>query len=186
MEKPRLPPGQHLTSKFPILHVGRVPQFDPEKWDLIISGDVENKFRWKWQEFLALPKIVDVSDFHCVTSWSRYDCRWAGVKLKDIISMAKPSREVSTIFVYCDGGYTTDIPLTEGMKDNVLLAYELDDKPLPSEHGGPVRLVVPDLYAYKCAKWLRQIEFMKSHELGYWEQRGYSDSADPWKEERYS
>ncbi len=147
---------------------------------------MNNKLKFTWEEFLALPKTVDVSDFHCVTTWSRYDCKWGGVKLKDIINMAQPKEKVTTILASCDGGYTTDIFLQEGMKDNVILAYEFNDAPLAPEHGGPLRLVVPDIYAYKAAKWLRKISFLDEHVLGFWESRGYSDTADPWKEERYA
>jgi DMSO/TMAO reductase YedYZ molybdopterin-dependent catalytic subunit len=186
MNKPRLPPGQHLTTRFPVLHVGSIPKFDPETWDFLVDGEVSNKLRFTWEEFKALPKTVDVSDFHCVTSWSRLDCKWGGVKLNEIIRMAQPKEGVTTVLASCDGGYTTDFTLQEGMKDNVLLAYELDGKPLPPEHGGPLRLVTPDLYAYKAAKWLRKITFLDEHVLGFWESRGYSDTADPWKEERYA
>ncbi len=186
MNRPKLPPGQHITEKLPVLHVGSIPKFDPSTWDLVIDGEVENKLRLSWNEVLSLPKIVDVSDFHCVTTWSRLDCRWGGTRLKEIIHRARPKESVTTILITCDGGYTTDIPLDEGMKDNVLLANELDDEPLPPKHGGPLRLVVPDLYAWKAAKWVRRITFLDKHVLGYWESRGYSDTADPWTEDRYA
>jgi len=185
-EKRRIPPGQRAVSKFPVLHVGPVPEFDPETWDFTVEGLVENPVSLSYEEFLKLPKAVSVSDFHCVTGWSRLDNRWEGVLFKTVFDLVRPLREAKYVTVVAEGNYTTSLPLEDLLDDRVLLAYKLDDKPLEPRHGGPLRLVVPKKYAYKSAKWVRKLRFTEEQELGYWEMRGYSDKADPWKEERYS
>lgn len=185
-EKRRVPPGQRVVSEFPVLHVGSVPEFDPEIWDFRVEGSVENPVRLSYEEFLKLPKVVSVSDFHCVTGWSRLDNRWEGVLFKTVFDFVRPLREVKYVTVVAEENYTTSLPLAELLDDDVLLAYKLNDKPLDPEHGGPLRLVVPKKYAYKSAKWVRKLRFTEEQELGYWEKRGYSNTADPWKEERYS
>ncbi len=182
----RLPPNQRLTSNFPVLHFGRVPEFDKRTWDFRVEGLVENPVRLTFDEFLALEKTVDVSDFHCVTGWSRFDNKWEGVLFSDIAKLAMPKTDAKFVTIEADGGYTTSLPLTELMELDVLFAYAFEGKPLEPMHGGPLRLVVPKKYAYKSAKWVRKVVFTKEQELGFWEQRGYSNSADPWKEERYS
>ena len=181
----RVPPNQRLTEEFPVLHVGPVPKFDRDTWNFVVEGLVENPVRLGFDEFLKLPKTVSVSDFHCVTGWSRLGNRWEGVSFKSVADMVKPLKEAKYVTVVAEGDYTTSLPLEELLDDDVLLAYGFEGKPLEPVHGGPLRLVVPKKYAYKSAKWVRKLRFTKEQELGYWEKRGYSNSADPWKEERY-
>ncbi len=183
-ETNRIPPNQRVTSKFPILHVGDIPKFDPKTWSFSVEGLVENPLKLTYEEFLRLPKVLSVSDFHCVTGWSKLDNNWEGVAVKTILNLAKPLREARHVTVVAERGYTANLAL-EDLGDDVLLAYRLNDKPLEPEHGGPLRLVVPKKYAYKSAKWVRKLRFTEEEELGYWERRGYSNKANPWKEERY-
>ena len=185
-EKERIPPNQRVTSKFPVLHEGPIPKFDPKSWDFVVEGLVKNPVRLTYEEFLKLPKVVSVSDFHCVTGWSKLDIKWEGVVFKTISDLVKPLKEAKFVTVVAEGDYTTSLPLEDLLDDDVLLAYRLDDKSLEPKHGGPLRLVVPKKYAYKSAKWVRKLRFTKEQELGYWEKRGYSNTADPWKEERYA
>lgn len=185
-EKERMPPGQKVTEKFPVLHVGDVPEFDEEKWNFRVEGLVENPIMMSWKEFLNLPSTRITSDFHCVTGWSRLENEWEGVRFKEIVELVRPKENANFITVVAEEGYTTSLPIRDMMDDEVLLAYGFEGGPLPPEHGGPLRLVVPKKYAYKSAKWVRKMVFTEEKELGYWEKRGYSDSADPWKEERYS
>ena len=182
----RLPPNQRLTTYFPVLHFGKVPEFDSNTWDFQAGGLVENPIRLTYDEFLALEKTVDISDFHCVTGWSRFENKWEGVRFSDLAKLVKPESNARFVTIEADGGYTTSMPLSELMEPDVILAYAFEGKPLAPIHGGPLRLVVPKKYAYKSAKWVRKVVFTEEQELGFWEQRGYSDSADPWKEERYS
>lgn len=186
MEKNRIPPGQRVTTKFPVLHEGGTPEFDEAHWDFSVEGEIENPIKLSWKEFLELPKVKMVSDFHCVTSWSRLDNEWEGVLFTEIARIVRPRETAGFITVDCEQGYTTSLSLDELMDDDVLLAHGLEGKTLPPEHGGPLRLVVPKKYAYKSAKWVRKLVFTREKELGFWEKRGYSDTADPWKEERYS
>ncbi len=182
----RVPPNQKIASKFPVLHVGPVPKFDPKAWDFVVEGLVENPVRLTYEEFLKLPKVLRVTDFHCVTGWSKLDNRWEGVAFKTVSDLAKPLKEAKYVTIVAEGNYTTSLPLEDLLEDDVLLAYRLDSKSLEPEHGGPLRLVVPKKYAYKSAKWVRKIRFTREQELGYWEKRGYSNTADPWKEERHA
>ncbi|MDH5634460.1 MAG: sulfite oxidase-like oxidoreductase [Candidatus Bathyarchaeota archaeon] len=184
-EKQRVPPNQRVVSKFPVLHVGSVPKFDPSKWDFMVEGLVENPLRLTYDEFLKLPKVVSKSDFHCVTGWSRLDNKWEGVAFEALCGLVRPLKEAKYVIIVAEGNFTTSLPLEDLLHKDVLLAYKLDDKPLTPEHGGPLRLVVPKKYAYKSAKWVRKLRFTEKQELGFWEQRGYSNTADPWKEERY-
>lgn len=181
----RVPPNQRVTSKFPVLHVGSVPRFDSKTWDFAVEGLVANPVRLNYDAFLRLPKVVRVSDFHCVTGWSRLDSRWEGVLFKTIADIVKPLPEANYVTIVCEQGFTTSLPLADLLDDDVLLAYGFEGKPLEPVHGGPLRLVVPKKYAYKSAKWVRELRFTKEQELGFWEKRGYSNTADPWKEERY-
>ena len=185
-EKQRVPPNQRVTSKFPVLHVGSTPKFDPKTWNFTVDGLVENPINLTYDEFLKLPKTISVSDFHCVTGWSKLGNKWEGVVLKTISDMVRPLKEAEYVTVVAEGDYTTSLPLRELLDGDVLLAYRLDDKPLDPKHGGPLRLVVPKKYAYKSAKWVRKLRFTQEQEVGYWERRGYSDTADPWKGERYA
>jgi DMSO/TMAO reductase YedYZ molybdopterin-dependent catalytic subunit len=184
-ERHRLPSGQHLTSGFPVLDLGVRPPIDLATWSLEVTGEVENPLSFSWEEFQALPRIRQVRDFHCVTTWSKYDVRWGGVPFRALAERAgiKPSAH----FVIASGGegYTTNIPLEDCMREDVILADELDGKPLPLEHGGPVRLLVPHLYAWKSAKFLRGLRLAEKDEPGFWEVRGYHNHGDPWREQRY-
>jgi DMSO/TMAO reductase YedYZ molybdopterin-dependent catalytic subunit len=186
MSSDRVPPGQKATTRFPVLHEGSVPPIDLSSWDLVVDGAVKNSLKFTWEEFRSLPSVKVVSDFHCVTGWSRFDNEWEGVRFSEIVRMCEPRPEAISVLINAEGGYTTSLPLMELLDDDVLLALSFNGAPLEADHGGPLRLVVPKKYAYKSAKWVRKITFMTKHELGYWEVRGYSDSADPWKEERYS
>lgn len=182
----RLPPNQRLITDFPVLHFGKVPEFDRKTWDFRVEGLVENPIRLTYDELLLLEKTTNVSDFHCVTGWSRFDNKWEGVSFIDMAKLVKPKSNARFATIEAEGGYTTSLPIYELMERDVLIAYNFDGKPLEPVHGGPLRLVVPKKYAYKSAKWVRRIMFTEEQEPGFWEQRGYSDSADPWKEERYS
>ncbi len=182
----RLPPDQHEVTDFPVLHFGKVPEFDKNTWDFRVEGLVEEPIRLTYDEFLALEKTAEISDFHCVIGWSRFDLKWEGVRFIDIAKLVKPKSNAIFATVEADGGYTTSLPLHDLMEPDVIFAYNLEGKPLEPVHGGPLRIVVPKKYAYKSAKWVRKVMFTEKQEPGFWEQRGYSNSADPWKEERYS
>ncbi len=182
----RLPPGQKLTSGFPVLDLGVQPEIPLDQWTLTIDGLVEQPKTLNWAEFNALPQVEDVSDFHCVTTWSKYDCRWSGVAFTTLYELVHPQPEAK--FVYFTGydGYSTNVALEACLDDDVLLATHFNGEPLPREHGGPARVIIPKLYAWKGAKFVRGITFLQEDKLGFWEVRGYSNSADPWKEERYA
>ncbi|HEX5484013.1 MAG TPA: sulfite oxidase-like oxidoreductase [Terriglobia bacterium] len=181
----RLPQGQSLTLKWPVLHYSGVPDFDPKTWDFRTAGWVEKPVRLSWDAFLRLPKVQVTADFHCVTRWSRFDNRWEGVAFRTIYEMTAPKPDATHAMVHCEEGYTTNVPLADLLEDNVLFAYRHDGEPLPAEHGGPLRLVVPKLYAWKSAKWVRGLEFMPYDKPGFWEQNGYHMYGDPWKEQRF-
>ena len=184
-EDGRLPPGQSLTLKWPVLHEGAVPAFDPERWRFSVSGLVENPFELDWDEFQQLPRTTVMADFHCVTTWSKFDNRWAGVPFSVIAEKAEPKREAKFAMVKAEGGYTTNVSLADLMRDNVLFADKHEPEPLTPEHGGPLRLVVPHLYAWKSAKWVRSLDFIAENRAGFWEQVGYHMYGDPFKEQRY-
>jgi DMSO/TMAO reductase YedYZ molybdopterin-dependent catalytic subunit len=182
----RLPPGQKLTTGFPVLDLGLQPEIPPADWKLSLNGLVEHPTTLSWAEFNALPQVNDVSDFHCVTTWSKYDCRWSGVAFTTLYEKVQPKPEAR--FVYFTGydGYSTNVALTHCLDDDVLIATHFDGLPLPREHGGPARVIIPKLYAWKGAKFVNGITFLAEDKLGFWELRGYSNTADPWKEERYA
>jgi len=182
----RLPPGQYLVTSFPVLSFGPTPRFNPAKWDFNVIGMVDQPLRFTWDEFRALPLSNQVSDFHCVTTWSRYDNRWEGVRTRELMKLVKLKPDAKYVFVHCDGGYTTNLSLEEFIDDDVLLAYRHDGKDLTPDHGWPLRLVVPKLYGWKSAKWVRAIEFCINDRRGFWEVRGYHNHGDPWTQERYS
>jgi len=163
-----------------------VPEFDRRTWVFRVEGLVENPVRMTYDEFLTLEKTADISDFHCVTGWSRFDNKGERVRFSDIAKIARPKTSARFASIECDGGYTTSLPLLELMEPDVLLTYIFNGEALEPAHGGPLRLVVPKKYAYKSAKWIRRMVFTDEQELGFWEQRGYSNSTDPWKEDRYS
>lgn len=185
-DEPRIPPEQVVTSKFPVLHVGPIPPFDLQGWDFRIFGLVEEEVVFSYQEFMSLPKVEIVSDFHCVTGWSRLDNAWEGVSFQELMKHIKPKPEARYVMVHCDGGYSTNLPLKALLDDDVLFAYGHGGRDLTPEHGWPLRLVVPKRYAWKSAKWVRGLELMEDDRPGYWEQRGYHNDGDPWKEERYA
>jgi DMSO/TMAO reductase YedYZ molybdopterin-dependent catalytic subunit len=182
----RVPPGQTLTTKFPVLHVGDPPVFNPQTWTLKLVGEVDRPLTLTWEQLLALPSLTTVSDFHCVTSWSRLDIRWEGVAFRTIAELALPKPHAKYVIGGDDSGYTANLPLQVLMDDDVLLAYKHDNRDLEPVHGGPLRLVVPQRYGWKSVKWLRVLDFRAHDEPGFWEVRGYSNSADPWTDDRYS
>ncbi|MBV8362082.1 MAG: sulfite oxidase-like oxidoreductase [Deltaproteobacteria bacterium] len=182
----RLPPGQTLVTNFPVVSYGPTPRFNPAKWDFRLLGLVENPTRFSWDEFRKLPMHSQTSDFHCVTTWSRYDNRWEGVKVSDLMKLVTLKPEARYVFVLCDGGYTTNLQIDEFLDEDVMLAYRHDGRDLEPDHGWPLRLVVPKLYGWKSAKWVRAIEFRATERRGFWEVRGYHNHGDPWTEERYS
>lgn len=181
----RLPAGQYLTKKWPVLSYEPTPRFDPQKYQFKVWGAVAEPFELTWDELLALPRVQLTSDFHCVTTWSRFDNAWEGVHIREILKRAQPLPEAKFVMAHSFTGYTTNMPLADLDDDDVLIAFMHDGQPLEPEHGGPVRLIVPKLYAYKSAKWLNGLEFLEKDRPGFWEVRGYHNHADPWKEERY-
>jgi len=185
-EEGRLPPGQSLTLKWPVLHYGSVPRFDPATWNFRVYGLVESPLEFNWSEFNALPKIQRASDFHCVTRWSRFDNHWDGVAVRELLRRARPKPEAGYVLVHAEQGYTANVPLADLDREEVLLATHHDGQPLPLDHGFPLRLIVPHLYGWKSVKWVRSFEVLDHDEAGFWEQNGYHMHGDPWKEQRYS
>ena len=182
----RVPPGQRVTEKFPVLHYGSIPRFDPRTWDLKVFGLVEEPLTLSYEQLLELPTTRIVADIHCVTGWSKLDTVWEGVPFQQLLKLVQPKPEAEFVMVHCEQGFTTNVPLDVVMDDDVLLAYRYDDAPLTAEHGYPLRLVVPKRYFWKSAKWVRGLDLMARDRLGFWESRGYHNNADPWKEERYA
>ncbi|MEZ4451757.1 MAG: sulfite oxidase-like oxidoreductase [Nannocystaceae bacterium] len=183
---PRLPPDQYVTKKWPVLDLGQKPLVDREQWTLTVDGACERPTTLRWADLMALEQIEDVSDFHCVTTWSKLDIRWRGVRLVDVIALAQPSDDARFVLCHAYDGYTVNIPLEEAVKPDVLVTYEADGAPLPIEHGGPARVITPQLYAWKGAKWIKRIELLREDVLGFWERNGYSNTAHPWRNDRYS
>jgi DMSO/TMAO reductase YedYZ molybdopterin-dependent catalytic subunit len=181
-----LPPGQSLTLKWPVLHYGTVPSFDPAKWDFRIYGQVDSALTLNWREFSAMPRIRRTSDFHCVTRWSRFDNRWEGVAFRELLARVRPRPEAAYVLIHAEQGFTANVPLADLDREEVLLATHHDGEPLSAEHGYPLRLIVPHLYAWKSVKWVRGLEFLDHDEPGFWEQNGYHMYGDPWKEQRFS
>jgi DMSO/TMAO reductase YedYZ molybdopterin-dependent catalytic subunit len=182
----RLPPGQKLTDGWPVLHYGGVPAIDLATWKFSVVGLVEDEAHFTWDEFTALPQTTLRSDIHCVTHWSKFDNDWTGVKFTDLAERLKVKPEAKHVMLHSYGGYTTNISLAELMDDGVLFAYRHNGQPLEKEHGWPLRLVVPKLYFWKSAKWVRGMVFMDDEKPGFWEMYGYHIHGDPWREERYS
>jgi len=190
---PRLPVGQHAVGNWPVLDLGDVPRISTDDWRLDVGGLVENPVTLTWSDLMSLPQVEDVSDFHCVTTWSRFDNHWTGIRFRTIAELAVPRPEAS--YVLCTGydhapgtaiPYTTNLPLARAVEDDVLLVHTWEGQPLPREHGGPCRMITPRLYAWKGTKWIRAIEFLERNHRGFWEERGYSDTAEPWLNDRYS
>jgi len=182
----RLPPGQVLTKKWPVLTYGAPPRADLQNWTFRCFGLVNEEVSWTWKEFLELPRVQVTSDVHCVTRWSRFDNRWEGVAVSEIFRRVGVRPEAVAVMAHSEGGYTTNIALADLQEERVLLAFKHDGEDLPEEHGGPCRLVVPNLYFWKSAKFIRALEFLNFNAPGFWEVNGYHLHADPWKEERYS
>ena len=181
----RLPPGQHLVEKLQVLDLGIHPTIPRDQWKLEISGLVENPVTLTWAALLALPQVEKVSDFHCVTTWSKFDLAWKGVRVSDLLALARPLDDAQALMAYGSDQYTTNVTLEEALKADVLLVYQVDGAPLPREHGGPVRMITPQLYAWKGAKWINRLEVLTENAPGFWEQRGYSMTAHPWRDDRY-
>ena len=184
-ESQRLPPGQHRVENWPVLDLGIQPDVPLERWELTVDGLVETPIRWRWQDFRAQPLFRDVSDIHCVTAWSRFDNAWEGVSARHLLATVRPKPDARFVLLHSHDDYTTNLPLADFAGEDVLLAHSWQGRPLPREHGGPVRAVLPRLYFWKSAKWLRRIEFIAEDRRGFWEERGYHDRGDPWSEERY-
>jgi DMSO/TMAO reductase YedYZ molybdopterin-dependent catalytic subunit len=193
----RLPPGQSVTQKFPVLHYGPVPGFNPATWDLRVWGEVETPLRWSWDEFQKLPRRKINMDLHCVTRWSKFDTDWEGVSLKDLIDsgLIKPKASARHVLQHAEYGFTVNLPLEVILQDNFLLATHYNGEPITPEHGYPLRGVIGAIperrdlktpYLWKGAKWLRGLEFLAEDQLGFWEQAGYHNEADIWKEERFA
>lgn len=185
-ERPRLPPGQFLSSGFRVLDLGVRPPIDLATWKLKVTGRVERPWFFGWEEFRALPHVRRKADFHCVTRWSRFDLGWGGVPFRVIAERVGLRPEARFVVAECGDGYTTNLPLADCLREEVLLADELEGQPLSLEHGGPVRLVVPHLYGWKSAKFLRGLFFSEVDQPGFWETRGYHNQGDPWREQRYT
>lgn len=185
----RLPPGQSLTEKFPILTYGPTPKFEPATWDLRVFGEVEKEMKWSWEEFLALPTVSITRDIHCVTRWSKFDTTWEGVPFTEFVKLFGLKDSARYVIAHCDYGYTTNLPLETMMDDDVLLTYKYEGHMLHEpewiDHGGPLRTLVPKRYFWKSAKFLRALEFTREDKPGFWEKAGYHNEGDPWKEERY-
>jgi DMSO/TMAO reductase YedYZ molybdopterin-dependent catalytic subunit len=181
----RVPPGQHLTDKWPVLHYGSVPKIHPLKWNLKIFGLVEKERSLNYDEFTALSRVKVFSDIHCVTTWSRLDNLWEGVSTAEIKKLVKIAPEAGFVIVHAAQSFTTNLPASDFFESDVLFALKHNNETISAEHGGPVRLVVPRLYFWKSAKWVSGIEFTDRDKPGFWESSGYHNHGDPWKEERY-
>ncbi len=183
--RPKLPPGQYVTEKFPVLTYGEVPVISERDWRFRVWGLVEEEREWTWEEFLKLPQTKLRADFHCVTHWSRFDDEWEGVLFRDFIRHVRLKPGARFVLQHAYGGYTTNLPLQWMIDEDVMFAHTWNGQPLDREHGGPMRVITPRRYAWKGAKWIRGLEFLAHDKPGFWEMNGYSNSADPWKEERF-
>ncbi len=185
-DRERIPPGQFVTRKFPVLTYGEAPEIAPEAWRLEVFGAVEQPLVLDWPGLLALPRKTIRVDIHCVTRWSIMGTEWEGVPFQAIVERVQPLPNARFVMQHAYGGYTTNVPLDDLLREEVLLAYRLEGQPIPIPHGGPVRMLVPHLYFWKSAKWIKGLEFMTEDRPGFWEQHGYHMHGDPWKEERFS
>ena len=183
---PEIPAGQTVTQKWPVLDLGIQPEISLSDWRLKIDGAVEQPVTLTWDDLMALPQTADVSDFHCVTTWSKLHVSWAGVSMIDIAALVQPKENATHIMCYGYDDYSTNLSLEEALKPDVLLVHTAEGKPLAEEHGGPLRMITPQLYAWKGSKWINRIEFLTANRLGFWEERGYSNTAYPWRNDRYS
>ena len=183
--KPKLPPGQIATAKFPVLTHGEVPEINIAEWRFRVFGLVEREIAWTLDEFMLLPQTTIHEDFHCVTTWSRFDDDWTGVLFKDLVKHIALKPEAKFVMQHAYGGYTTNLSMQVMLEEDVLFAHTYNGEPLPRKHGGPMRVFTPRRYAWKGAKWIRALELLDRDKPGFWEENGYSMTADPWKEERY-
>ena len=181
----RIPPGQYLTQRFPVLTYGKNPAYDLGSWSLSVDGEVERPFALSWEELQALPQAKVTCDIHCVTRWSKLDTIWRGVRVRDLLERAGVTAAGKHVMAHCDGGYTTNIELDALLDDDVLVAHTYDGAPLEHDHGAPLRLLVPKRYFWKSAKFLRRLEVMAEDRMGFWELNGYHNHADPFTEERH-
>ncbi len=185
-QKSRVPPGQYVTQKWPVLHYGSVPSVDLATWDFRVWGEVEETFTFSWEEFRQMPRKSIHRDIHCVTRWSRLDMDFEGVPIQHILERARPKPSARFVVEHAEQGYTTNLPLDILDDDDVLLADVANGEPLSPEHGYPLRLVVPKRYFWKSAKWIRGLQFRADDQLGFWERYGYHNEADPWQEQRFT
>ncbi len=182
----RVPPGQYLVRDFPVLSAGPTPRTPLDQWTFTIQGLVHEPVKWTWEEFTQLPSQEFIRDIHCVTKWSKLDTRWQGVTVDTLLEHVEVDPKAMYVTAFCDGGYTTNVPLADLVDGQAFVGYKFDGQPLAPEHGGPARLVVPHLYFWKSAKWVRGLHLMAEDRPGFWEGLGYHNRGDPWKEERYS
>jgi DMSO/TMAO reductase YedYZ molybdopterin-dependent catalytic subunit len=185
LDPDRIPPGQYLTERFPVLTYGRNPPFDLEIWSLRVWGEVEAPYELSWGELMALEQVTITTDIHCVTRWSKLDTTWTGVRVRDVLDAARVKPSGAFVMAHCDGGYSTNVPLAALYDDDVLLAHTYGGEPLEPDHGAPLRLLVPSRYFWKSAKFVRQLEVMDADRQGFWELNGYHNDADPWQEQRH-
>lgn len=181
----RVPPGQHLAQGFPVLTYGATPQVSREEWEFSVWGLVKPQ-KWNWSDFMELPQNDFTADFHCVTRWSKLDVKWTGIKVTELMKVIQVDSKATHVMEHCYGGYTTNIAMEDFLREENFFAFKLFNEPLSAEHGGPMRLVVPHLYAWKSAKWINGLEFLDHEELGFWERNGYHRRGEPWAEQRYS
>ena len=179
----RTPPGQYLTEDFPVLSAGPTPRTPLERWDLQLVGEIDQPRRWTWEEFQTLPRETFTVDIHCVTKWSKLDTEWEGVSIDTLLDGVDHS--ANYLIAHCDGGYTTNVPIEDVTDGKAWIAFRYDGEELAPEHGGPARLLVPHLYFWKSAKWVRGLELSSDDQPGFWEQLGYHNYGDPWQEQRY-
>jgi len=185
-QKKRIPPGQYFTEKWPVLHYGGIPNVDLASWRFEIAGLVEEPVSFTWEDFMALPQASLTNDIHCVTTWSKFDNVWTGVPVAEVLKRARPKPEAKHAMVHSYGGYTTNLSLDDLNREGNLFAHTHNGQPLTKEHGWPLRLVVPHLYFWKSAKWVRSLVLIADEQPGFWEMYGYHIRGDPWQEERYS
>ncbi|HEX6685056.1 MAG TPA: sulfite oxidase-like oxidoreductase [Candidatus Limnocylindrales bacterium] len=181
---PQLPPGQYLTEDFPVLSAGPTPRIPPQEWEFAVTTEAGVRHTWSWSEFTALDSETPTVDLHCVTKWSKFGTNWRGVSLDTLLAEVETAADYALAYSY--GGYTTNLPLEDLLDGQAWIAYEYDGAPLPAEHGGPARLLVPHLYLWKSAKWVQSVELLDHDEPGFWERNGYHNDGDPWGEERHA
>ena len=186
LDPSRLPPGQYLTERFPVLHVGDVPSYEPGQWDLTVRGLVDEPFTIDLDELRGMPSVTLTYDIHCVTKWSKFDTSWTGVRVRDLFDRAGLQRKATHVIEHAEFGYTTNIPIADITTDEALVAYTFDGEELEPIHGGPVRIVVPHLYFWKSAKWVRELELVDRDRPGFWERNGYHMYGDPFREQRHT